>query len=564
MPYRSKDVKRNTITLALLAALVSVTMLSGCKRVSEDISVTELVYISETVSAETQIMSETETEPAEHTETVSVSEKEVVLSETTLQTTSESTAAENTETVTESVTESETVPFTAKNALTEAEVTEAESFEKDDAEIIITQEKTETAVQTEEAAVTTQTTTVKETDFTMVLSETTVQTAVTQAEAPSVYGNNFYTALNYNEQKGVWISYLEYDRIMKNKSEESFRKEIQECFDNIADIGFNTVYVQVRAYGDAYYESKLFPSGDRFNGTMGTSEDYDALEIMINEAHRRGMSVHAWINPMRLMTDAQIESLSDGFRIKQWYDDPSTNGKYIVKYSGRWYLNPAYSQVIQLIADGITEIVANYDVDGVQIDDYFYPTTEKSFDSSAYSGSGTELSLSDWRIQNVNAMVKKLYSAVHNANPSAVFGISPQGSIDNNYNHMYADVRRWCSEYGYCDYMLPQIYFGFDNSTLPYCDTVTAWDKLVKNNVKLVVGLAAYKSGTEDTYAGEGGKNEWINNSDVLARQIRFAAEAGNYGGVAVFRYDSLFEPGASVSEQVSLELENIKKMSRF
>ncbi|MDE7279014.1 MAG: family 10 glycosylhydrolase, partial [Oscillospiraceae bacterium] len=311
---------------------------------------------------------------------------------------------------------------------------------------------------------------------------------------------NSYSALNFDEQKGFWITYLEYASILRNKSEKSFRSSIGKYFDNISDLGFNTVYVQVRAFGDAYYDSELFPSGEQFDGTIGTANCFDALQVMIECAHERGISVHAWINPMRTMTTSQIEKLNDSYTIKKWYN--SKRGDYIVKSGDRWYLNPAYDEVTDLIAAGITEIAANYKVDGIQIDDYFYPTTGKSFDSTAYSAMGKGTSLSDWRIANVNKMVKKLYRAVHSANDTVVFGISPQGSVENNYGELYADVRKWCSENGYCDYILPQVYFGFDNAALPYADVIALWNSMVENSdVKLVIGLAAYKIGAEDGYA---------------------------------------------------------------
>ena len=158
-------------------------------------------------------------------------------------------------------------------------------------------------------------------------------------------------------------------------------------------------------------------------------------------------------------------------------------------------------------------------------------------------------------------MVKKLYKAVHNANDSLLFGISPQGSIDNNYNELYADVRTWCAGSGYCDYILPQVYYGFDNAALPYADTISLWSSMVKSgSVKLVIGLAAYKIGAEDTYAGKSGKNEWINNDDIISRQMTLAETLDNYGGVAIYRYDSLFNPSSSVSAQVDKEIKNIEK----
>ncbi len=377
---------------------------------------------------------------------------------------------------------------------------------------------------------------------------------------PDMYSGS-YKAVNFSEQKGFWITYLEYMSILKGRSENSFRQSVETYFGNIADLGFNTVYVQVRAFGDAYYDSSLFPSGEQYNGTIGSGSDYDALDIMVKAAHKNGLSIHAWVNPMRLMTSSQMQGISSSFPIKKWYDSDSLCGKYIVKYGDRWYLDPAYDEVTDLIADGISEIISGYDVDGIQIDDYFYPTTSAEFDSEAYAGSGTSLSLTDWRISNVNKMVRKLYNTVHSANSSVIFGISPQGSVENDYNEAYADVRTWCSSGGYCDYILPQVYFGFNNASLPYADVISQWDGMVGNSgVKLVIGLAAYKIGAEDNYAGPAGRSEWTDNSDIISRQMKLAETLGNYGGTALYRYGSVFEPDAEVAAQVSKEIENIKK----
>lgn len=395
-------------------------------------------------------------------------------------------------------------------------------------------------------------------------SETQVETTATQHDTTIYeqqdFSNNSYKAINYSEQKGFWISYLEYDSILKNKTKSQFTSYIREYFDNIQDYGFNTVYVHARAFGDAYYYSELFPSGDKYSGSMGDTPSFDALQIMIDEGHKRNLSVHAWVNPMRMMTETQMKSLSSSFKVKEWYNNSSTKGKYIVYVNGKWYLNPAYDEVNKFICDGVKEIVSNYNVDGIQIDDYFYPTTATSFDSSAYSNSGTSLSLSKWRIQNTNNMVKDMYSAIKSVNSNVMFGISPQGSIDNNYNELYADVRTWGSVSGYCDYLLPQIYYGFDNSALPYDTTIAEWSRLVSNSrIKLVIGLAGYKIGLVDTYAGNG-KNEWLNNNDIISRQMDDAESLSNYGGVALYRYDSIFNPSSDVAKQVGIELSNIEK----
>lgn len=520
----------------LLFVLASAMLITGCRSVAEEAPV---------LSAEEGTVSVILPSTEESVSSVKMSETVGSTGKT------EETAASENETVSASEKSTETASAVSETITTKAETTEI-------------QEKT-TKPKTEITSLTTTKETPQTTTALTIQSESPPETTVktmqeTAAETAAFYGSNSYNALNFGEQKGFWITYLEYGSILKNKSEGSFRKSIGTYFDNISDLGFNTVYVQVRAFGDAYYDSELFPSGEQFDGTIGTKNSFDALQVMIDCAHERGMSIHAWVNPMRLMTSSQLQNIDSSYTIKKWYDSEKHNGTYIVKSGDRWYLNPAYSEVTDLIASGITEIAANYNVDGIQIDDYFYPTTDKSFDSSAYAASGTDLSLSDWRISNVNKMVKKLYKAAHNANSSIVFGISPQGSVENNYNQLYADVKTWCAESGYCDYILPQVYFGFDNAALPYSDVISLWSSMVKTKkVKLVIGLAAYKIGAEDGYAGSG-KNEWLNNSDIISRQMKLAESLGNYGGVAIYRYDSLFNPSSDVAAQVNKEIKNIEK----
>src|SRR5699024_1940674 len=121
-----------------------------------------------------------------------------------------------------------------------------------------------------------------------------------------------------------------------------------------------------------------------------------------------------------------------------------------VKQAGEGlYFDPSSETVRQLIVDGVTEIVTNYEVDGIHFDDYFYPTTEASFDEAEYAASGSSLSLEDWRRDNVNQLVKAVYDAIKSEKPEVRFGISPQGNMDNNYNGQYSDVALWLSTPGY-------------------------------------------------------------------------------------------------------------------
>ena len=169
-------------------------------------------------------------------------------------------------------------------------------------------------------------------------TEKTAETSAgytTQNTGEGYYPVNGYYPLNFKDQKAIWFSYLEYDRIMRGKSREEFARTLGDSFDNAAALGINTVYFQVRAYGDAYYRSALFPAADRLDG------GYDPLEIAVKLAHDKGLSIHAWINPMRLMTDTQMQGVSEDYPIGKWYRSESAKGTLIVNHSGRWYLSPA-------------------------------------------------------------------------------------------------------------------------------------------------------------------------------------------------------------------------------
>ena len=350
-----------------------------------------------------------------------------------------------------------------------------------------------------------------------------------------------YQPVNYDEQKAIWFSYIDLAEFISGKSKSEFKALISTALENVSNAGFNTVYIHVRAFEDAFYKSKLFPK----TSYLGT-QTYDPLKIIISKAHKLNLSVHAWINPFRCGNIATLESISDTYPIKKWYNDDEKNGKYIVSVDNdeHLWLNPAYSDVRQLVADGVLEIVENYNVDGIHFDDYFYPTTDKSFDKAAFKESGST-NLSDWRIENINKMVRLVYNSIKEKNKNIIFGISPQGNIENDYQLQFADVKTWCSEEGYVDYITPQVYYGY-SSTSPYLETIKRWDKLKTNkNVRLVIGLAEYKVISED---------EYINNKGIIAEQIKDAKELSNYSGVAIYNYKNLFEADDEFSERVEAE----------
>jgi len=342
----------------------------------------------------------------------------------------------------------------------------------------------------------------------------------------------------------VWISFIELHDAFAGRSEASFRNNFAAMMENCKSVGINTVYVHLRSHGDAFYKSELFPWAKSITGTVGGDPGFDPLKIMLEEAHKRNISFHGWLNPMRLQPPADISSVSSSYAVGRWFNN--RNGTYIIRVGDINYLNPAYSDVRKLIADGVSEIVKNYNVDGIHIDDYFYPPScPVSFDSAAFSAS----SFTDrtaFRIDNCSRMVKAMHDAVKAQNSAVQFGISPQGSIKNCYD-IFADVNRWASTAGFCDYIAPQLYYGFLNATEPFDRCLSDWEALVKGtNIKLIPGLAIYKIGLEDQWAGTAGRREWITSDDIIKRQVDLTKKATNYGGYIMFSYRHIFTPGAN------------------
>ncbi len=380
----------------------------------------------------------------------------------------------------------------------------------------------------------------------------------TAPDAPT----NADTKLNYTNVKAMWISQFDLNSAFGDSSQRGkndFKTLVANMLDNAADVGINTVIVQVRPNADSLYPSEYYPPSIYAVGAYGNDFSYDPFAIIVEEAHARGLSVHAWINPMRAMTEAQIERVNEKYTIKKWWNDTDLREKYLPTVDGRVYLNVAYSEVRQLIIDGAREILQKYDVDGLHMDDYFYPTTDTAFDSEAYAENGNGKSLGDWRRDNLNKLVKGLYNVVKEENKNILFGISPAGTMEKDYETMYADVYKWCGESGYVDYICPQIYFGMEHETCAFDALTDKWNAIVKSDtVTMWVGMTLGKAvsasrGEGDRWAGTG-RDEWIENKDVLLRCINYTKTADKCTGVAFFSYQYFFDPLTGKENKASQE----------
>lgn len=336
--------------------------------------------------------------------------------------------------------------------------------------------------------------------------------------------------------KSVWITYYELSAFTVEKSEGEFKKEINKAFKKLESGGFNRVTVQVRPCADAFYNSDIFPVSEYCFGVQGAELIYDPLAIMIECAHKHNLSIEAWVNPYRVSQNNDFSRLSQNNIALKWKD---TDNIYVA--DNGIYFNPASKEVTDLIVRGVSEIAGNYNVDSICFDDYFYPTKDNKIDErlfKKYKASGGDKSLQDWRRDNVSDMVSLVYKAVKSINSSITFGISPAANIDNNYSSLYADVQKWSSNEGYVDYICPQIYFGFQNENQPFMKTTKRWCNTAECD--LYVALPLYKAEQEDEYAGSLGKNEFVKNNNIIARQVTYLSKLDKVKGFYIFSYSFL------------------------
>lgn len=357
-----------------------------------------------------------------------------------------------------------------------------------------------------------------------------------------------------DEKRALFISYIELEEYIKDKDNKTSKENIIKILDDMKNNQFNMAILHVRPFSDAIYESKIFPYSSYVSKEEGVAPGYDVLKYFIEEAHKRNIELHAWINPYRVRNTTSTSDISKDNPAFQYLN---TNHVKVIEGKGIFY-NPASKEVTNLIVSGIEELVTNYDVDGIHFDDYFYPDDTIDLENyQEYLTSGGTLSLSDYRLNNTKEMIKQVYDKIKSIKPNVSFGISPEGNIHNNYDTNYIDTKRLLSEEGYLDYIMPQIYFGFENEVMPFIETANMWNALIKvPTIKLIPALGVYKSGKEDGYAKSGSK-EWVENNDIIKKQIVTIRTLNHYQGFSLFRYSYLFNEEYKTDSLVN-EKENL------
>ncbi|WP_446698390.1 glycoside hydrolase family 10 protein [Atlantibacter hermannii] len=377
--------------------------------------------------------------------------------------------------------------------------------------------------------------------------------------------------LKHNEPvRGVWlatVSRLDWPPVNSvNGSSRDVRialqkKALTDKLDKLKSLGINTVFFQVKPDGTALWPSQILPWSDMLTGKIGEDPGYDPLQFMLDEAHARGMRVHAWFNPYRVTTNIKPSTINELSRTTSLR--PASvyvlHRDWIRTSGDRLVLDPGIPEARDWITSIVAEVVARYPVDGVQFDDYFYTETARSQlnDNQTWQQYGREFaSKADWRRHNTELLISQVSRTIKQLNPNVEFGVSPAGvwrNISHNpagsatrgaaaYDESYADTRRWV-QLGLLDYIAPQIYWPFSRDAARYDVLARWWANVVKpTSTRLYIGVALYK-------VGEPSKNEpdWTVQGGVpeLKRQLDLNETVPNIHGTILFRENNLNQPQA-------------------
>lgn len=375
-------------------------------------------------------------------------------------------------------------------------------------------------------------------------------------------------SLTAQPMRGVWlttVSRLDWPPVSSvNLSSAALRisqqqQALKDKLDKLKSLGINTVFFQVKPDATALWPSKILPWSDMLTGKIGEDPGYDPLQFMLDEAHKRGIKVHAWFNPYRVSVNTKASTVAELNRTVSLH--PASvfvlHPDWIRTSGDRYVLDPGIPEARDWITSIVSEVVARYPIDGVQFDDYFYTESPGSAlnDNQTYSRYGQGFaSKADWRRHNTQLLIEQVSRTIKQLKPDVQFGVSPAGVWRNishdpagsatrgaaAYDESYADTRRWVQQ-GLLDYIAPQLYWPFARDAARYDVLANWWANVVKNTpTKLYIGVALYKIGEpskmEPDWMIEGGVPE-------LKKQLDLNDTVPQIDGTILFRENYLNQP---------------------
>ena len=356
---------------------------------------------------------------------------------------------------------------------------------------------------------------------------------------------------NPDQFRAVWVSTVyRLDYPSKATTDPAVLKaDADKILQTCADMGMTAVILQVRPSADALYPSSYYPWSADLTGRQGQApaDGFDPLAYWVEKAHEMGLELHAWINPFRVTKGGQSEydSLTADHPAKVHPD-------WVVEYDGKYYFDPGLPEVREYIIQSAEELARNYDIDGIHMDDYFYPGANFD-DADTYAQYGSGFSdIGDWRRDNVNQLVKEMGERLHAIDPDLSYGISPSGvwadkssqSQGSNttggfesYYASYADSRKWVQE-EWIDYICPQVYWYIGHKSMDY-ETIVKWwaDTVRGTDVFLYIGMADYQAGNTDP------SSPWYG-VEAIRQQLELNETIAQVDGEVHFRYQFLAQNG--------------------
>ncbi|MBP1675881.1 MAG: hypothetical protein H6Q20_440 [Bacteroidetes bacterium] len=356
----------------------------------------------------------------------------------------------------------------------------------------------------------------------------------------------FYTTLHSQspkrEMRAVWIATvanIDWPS-QRNLTSKTQREEMRTLLDKLSDNNINAIIVQIRPTADAFYPSSLEPWSQYLAGKQGQrpNDYYDPLQFIIDEAHKRCIEVHVWLNPYRVTNGENTNILSKDHLFYK-------NQNLFVKYADKYYFDPGMDETRQFLNQVVEDIVERYDIDAVHFDDYFYPykvNDEEFADDKTFRNNPRGFTnKADWRRNNVNMVISELNQTIKNIKPWVEFGISPFGVWRNNdvdprgsatkagvqnYDDLYADILKWLGE-GTIDYVMPQLYWEIGKKVADYEILVKWWsDNSFGKN--LYIGLYASQLGNPKA------AEAWRKGNELI-RQVAMNKFYPKVDGVAYF-----------------------------
>lgn len=321
---------------------------------------------------------------------------------------------------------------------------------------------------------------------------------------------------------------------------EQQKKDMIAMLDAFQDMHLNAVVFQVRPTADALYASKLEPWSAWLTGKQGEAPTYDPLKFVCKEAHKRGMDVHVWVNPYRVTGgQSKIEDIAPDHIFHK-------HPEWFVKYGSQWYFEPSLQETRDFLCQVVADLVSRYDIQGIHMDDYFYPypISGQDFpDAEAFAKDPRGFNdIGDWRRDNVNLAIEQVHNTINSINPKVQFGISPFGIWRNkkndprgsetsglqNYDQLYADILLWM-EKGWIDYVVPQLYWEIGKKVADYEVLAHWWAQHASEQCRVYIGMAPYRLGDPKAAA------PWREGNEVC-RQLRLNRTIDGISGECYFR----------------------------